>query len=310
MSLISTLHPKIRSLHFRVLDDLGRRALGDLAPRVEHDHALGEAEHGPHDVLDHDDGNTALVQLEEDVEDLVNLRARQPRHRLVGDQQPRLGGERPGQLQLAQVHLGQPPGVGVGTAAETDQVEDVARLQLRIAAAPRGGIFHRDHQVLQDRHSAERARDLEAAHDAEPRAAVRRQPGDVRALEGDRPLVAKQRPGDAVDHGGLAGPVRADQAEALALAELKVDSVQRHEPAEALGEGADLKQGTHDAVLPTLGWAYSRLTWVVRRNTHADAVRTINNAWKAIPKFNRHKKRAKATSVGIARYHAQPPSCS
>ena len=67
-------------------------------------------------------------------------------------------------------------------------------------------------------------------------APVGRQPRHVLALEDHGAAVARQGAGDAVDHGGLAGAVRADQAEALALAEVQADRVERDEAAEALGQ--------------------------------------------------------------------------
>src|SRR2546428_9127289 len=80
---------KVGFLHLGVPDDLGRRALADDPAGVEADHALREAHHRLHDVLDHDDGDARLVQLEEDGKHLVDLAARKPGHRLVRDQEAR-----------------------------------------------------------------------------------------------------------------------------------------------------------------------------------------------------------------------------
>src|SRR2546426_7540721 len=53
---------KVGLLHFRVPDDVGRRALADDPAGVEADHALREAHHRLHDVLDHDDRDPRRIQ--------------------------------------------------------------------------------------------------------------------------------------------------------------------------------------------------------------------------------------------------------
>src|SRR6266478_7675904 len=53
---------KVGLLHFRIPDDVGRRALADDPAGVEADHALREAHHCLHDVLDHDDRDPCRIQ--------------------------------------------------------------------------------------------------------------------------------------------------------------------------------------------------------------------------------------------------------
>src|SRR5205814_5777274 len=99
-SRTTSLLAKVGLLHGRVPHDLLRRAFGDAFARVEHHDALGEAHHGPHDVLDHDDRDALRAQSEEDGEDVVHFGAREPGHRFVGDQELRARGDRAGELQL------------------------------------------------------------------------------------------------------------------------------------------------------------------------------------------------------------------
>src|SRR3989442_10270065 len=115
------LFAKVGLLHGRVAHDLVRRPLGDPLAGVEDDDALGEAHHRPHDVLDHDDRDPLRVEPEQDGQDVVHLRAGQPGHRLVGDQQlrPRRHGAR--ELQLAHLDLREP-----------------GRLQMRLRLEPDG----------------------------------------------------------------------------------------------------------------------------------------------------------------------------
>src|SRR5437773_7511396 len=96
---------KVGFLHVGVLDDLGRRALADDLACIEADHALREAHHRLHDVLDHDDGDAGLVQLEEDLQHLVHFVAGEARHGLVGDEEPRPRRHRARELELAQLDL-------------------------------------------------------------------------------------------------------------------------------------------------------------------------------------------------------------
>src|SRR5438477_3790469 len=101
----TNLFTEVGLLDALVGEDLVGDALGDLLAGVEHGDALGEAHHRAHDVLDHDDGDPSPVELEEDGQDVVDLVARQPRHRLVGDEQLRPGRHGPGQLELAHLDL-------------------------------------------------------------------------------------------------------------------------------------------------------------------------------------------------------------
>src|SRR5262249_29949786 len=70
---------------------------------------------------------------------------------------------------------------------------------------------------------------------AEPHAhdAARRLAGDLLAGEVDAPALRPQKSGDDIDEGGLAGAVRPDDGEPLALLERKVDVVGDHHAAEA-----------------------------------------------------------------------------
>ena len=92
-----------------------------------------------------------------------------------------------------------------------------------IDAGPRvDGIEHRHAQVLGDRQAGERPRQLEAAGDAAAGALVGQQTVDRFAVEARRcRLSLVQRAADAVDQGALAGAVRADQADALALRDVE-----------------------------------------------------------------------------------------
>src|SRR5439155_20389281 len=65
---------------------------------------------------------------------------------------------------------------------------------------------------------------LRQVADAEPRALIHRQPGHVRAVEFDGAAVRLDQSGDHVEHRGLAGAVRAEQADRLAAADIDADA--------------------------------------------------------------------------------------
>src|SRR6185436_4590213 len=110
------------------------------------------------------------------------------------------------------------------------------------AGARRDRVDQRDAHIVDQREAGERARQLEAARDAQVRASAGGQPVERPAFEGHRPGFVLQRAADAIDERALTRAVRADQAEALAGCHVEVDAVEGHESAEALGQAFDLEQ--------------------------------------------------------------------
>src|SRR5262249_37060617 len=108
-----------------------------------------------------------------------------------------------------------------------------------------GGIDQRNAQVVGEREAGERARELEAARHAEPRALVRRHAVDVDAVEGDDAGLVVQRAAQAVDERALARAVGTDQPESLARLDRQAHGGEREEPAEALAQVVDEKERRH-----------------------------------------------------------------
>ena len=69
-----------------------------------------------------------------------------------------------------------------------------------------------------------------------------RQAGDVLPIEADTPAGRLVVPGDAVEESGLAGAVRSQQADDLALFHGRCDPVHSHQAAEALGNFLQFQQ--------------------------------------------------------------------
>src|SRR5207244_11435303 len=86
------------------------------------------------------------------------------------------------------------------------------RRQETLAALPR----RHDHEVLQNGHMGELMGDLESAHHAAVEELMRPAAGDILAIELDATGIRRNESCENVEEGGLAGAIRADEAEDLA----------------------------------------------------------------------------------------------
>src|ERR1700674_1848039 len=73
------------------------------------------------------------------------------------------------------------------------------------------------------------------------RAAVRRLADQLAAMQSNRSGGRPQDAGDQVEHGGLAGAVRADQADDLALVDDGIEAIDCGQAAEAASQGLNLQ---------------------------------------------------------------------
>ncbi len=93
-----------------------------------------------------------------------------------------------------------------------------------------------DHHVLEHRHRAKEGQVLERAPDAERGNAVPRHAKERAAGERDVTALARVEPRDAVEERGLAGAVRADQADDAALRDDEGHAIEGHDAAETHGD--------------------------------------------------------------------------
>src|SRR4249920_115757 len=239
---------KVSPLDLGVADHLGRRAVRDLLAGDQHDQALRELHHGAHDVLDEDDGDAALVEPDEQVDDVVDFRLREPGHGLVGDQELRVRRHSARELELAHLHLREVARKLRRLVGERDQLQQLGAALIERGRRQRGtgpridGVEQRYPQVVGDREGRERPRQLEAARHAAAGALVGEQAVDDLAVKTHRAGLVGERAADAVDECRLAGAVRTDQADALALGDGKIDAVERDEAAEAFAQTRDFEQ--------------------------------------------------------------------
>ena len=115
---------------------------------------------------------------------------------------------------------------------------DVEFVEQRVELVLALALVRLDHledraDVLLDGQAAEDRGLLRQVADAEAGAPVHRQPGDVVAVELDAAVVGLDQPGDHVEDGGLAGAVRAEQADRLAAPHIKRDALHHGAAGEA-----------------------------------------------------------------------------
>src|SRR5262249_37908399 len=138
---------------------------------------------------------------------------------------------------------------------------------------PRAGrrvVVGGDHEeILQRGQLGEDADDLEGAPDPLVEDPVRLEPVEAPALEADLPTVDALHPRGAVEGGGLARAVRADEAVDVPRLQGKRHPVDGGDPAEALHHAIHHEDGLHQMVRVRLYfcWSTPRIPRGMRRTT-------------------------------------------
>src|SRR5215467_14404902 len=122
--------PRIGREYGRVFADVGRRAVGDLAPAGHHDEALREAQDRFHVVVDDDEGATGLVKLLDAPDQLVAQMRVDAGERLVQEQDVGLQHQAAPQLEQLLLAAREVLGMQLGEVAEVQEVQRGARLPL------------------------------------------------------------------------------------------------------------------------------------------------------------------------------------
>ena len=221
------------------------RALGDLDAVVERDHAVRDPLDDVHVVLDHEDRVAALgAQQRDQLGDLLRLLRVHPGGRLVEEEQPRVRRRRPGDLEPAAVRVREAVGGLVPAIAHQPLTEErepllreLADLLLLAPHARRAQHRAEDaglrvpvrgrHHVLAHGHVEEQPQRLERAGDPAARDLVRLEALDARAGEDDVAAGRLVHARDEVEQRRLAGAVRADHADDLALVDVQVETRRR-----------------------------------------------------------------------------------
>ena len=185
-----------------------------------------------HDVLDPDDREAAPPQSLMRATSVAHFGLGQAARHLVKQQYARIGGERAGELEPLAVEEREAAGAAIGGGAEAALRQDVHAGAIGLVFAPPRPEGGGHHQIFEHRHVAERPRDLERARDPHAASPRRGGVGDFGAVEEDPARIGRDRAGHDAEQGGLAGPVRSDDAERLAGREREIERVSDHDGAE------------------------------------------------------------------------------
>ena len=168
-------------------------------------------------MLDHDDAHAkgGVQVLEHAHEAALAVRFQAGQH-FIEQQQFRIGGQRLGHLQRLQFRQRQFAGrVAPGLVKQARKIEDFIDLaQVDLA----GAEALRHDEVFAHRQFMHRLRDLEGAAQSQACALVHGRGHDVASLEADAAAGGAHQAGNGVEQGGLAGAVRAHEADHVVAA--------------------------------------------------------------------------------------------
>ena len=226
-----------------------RRALADEAAAVEHEQSVDDRGERVHDVLDPDDGDAAAANIADQIDQRHAFVFGEAAGDLVEEQHARLRGECARELEPLAVEQRQRVGEPVRLGCEAALLEPFDAARIDVALATAGAERRRDHQILEHRHAAERLRNLKRAGNAHAAAALRGKVRDVDAGEENAAGTGRNRAAGDAEQRGLAGAIRSDDAERLALGQHEIDRVRNDHGAEPLGDPVEAEDGRHCARL-------------------------------------------------------------
>ena len=224
----------------RLRVDVARRAQLLDPPLVHDDDAVGHGLGLFLVVCDHDGRNAqALLQIADFLAQPHPHFGVQSRQRLIQQEQAWRGGQCARQrhpLLLTARQLGR---VLVAMADQSHQLHQITNAGID-ASGNRALVLHAERDVLRAGHVREQSVRLE--HDAKV-AARGRQLADVAPVLHDLTGRLQRQPGYTAQQGGFAATRGSEQADELALCDVKRHLVKRCETAEAFAQGLDLKVG-------------------------------------------------------------------
>ena len=182
---------------------------------MQHHHPVAQAGDDAHQVLHQQDGDALRGDAADQVQRPLDLRGVQAGVHLIQQQHARTGSQALGHLQPFALRQGQGSRRSLRIGAEAHTLQHRPRRRPRQRQRPGGTGEQRPRRdIVQRRHFRKRLHDLIAARQAEPGDAMRRQPGDGAAIEGDPPARGDSA-ADRINERCLAGSVRTDQTQDL-----------------------------------------------------------------------------------------------
>mmetsp|Transcript_2863 Transcript_2863/g.4911 ORF Transcript_2863/g.4911 Transcript_2863/m.4911 type:complete len:324 (+) Transcript_2863:201-1172(+) len=259
-------HPQVGIDHFLVVAHLVRRAVPDLLAVVHHDHPVGQVHHHAHVMLDqHDGGAEFVVHVEDETAHVLFLFDVHARHRLVQQQDLRLGGQCTGQFDTLLQAVRQAAHGRLADRLNLQEINDFLNLRavgdlFLLGAAPPHRLTQQaglhvveppGHDVVENAHAFEQGDVLERPRDALPGYLVGLHRRALLAAIHHFALLRIVEPADDVQHRGLARPVWPDDRTDLAFAHVERDILDRLHTAETQRDRAHFQH--HGANLAAIG---------------------------------------------------------
>mmetsp|Transcript_6384 Transcript_6384/g.26028 ORF Transcript_6384/g.26028 Transcript_6384/m.26028 type:complete len:371 (+) Transcript_6384:3-1115(+) len=238
-------HPEVLAeidlAHIGIGDDLVGRAFGEHGALADDVGAVADAQ-GLADVVVRDQhADAARLQEADDALDLQHRDRVDARERLVQQDEARLRGQGPGDLDPAAFTAGQRRRRAVAQALDGQVVQQATQqfIDARLAQGP-AALVHLQLQhradVLLDRQLAEDRGLLRQIAQAQPCAGVDGQALHLGAVDADHAGVRAHQADDHVEAGRLAGAIGAQQADDLAAVHAHMDVLDHLAHAIGLGQ--------------------------------------------------------------------------
>src|SRR3990172_2444532 len=221
--------PQVHPDHLPVPLDGKGTVLGDFLPVAEHHDLIRDVHDERHVVLHEQDGDPPVADLGDPLAHVDRFPHVQSGHGLIEQEELRLAGERPAQLDDALLPVGQSRRFRLRAVGDAEKFQDLeAPVPDSPLLAPREGEVQ---------HAGEEPRpavDMPADHDVLQ---------DRRPVEQDPAAVGRQDPGDQVEERRLARAVRPDQRLDRPARDVEGNPSHGLEAAEALADIPDRKEG-------------------------------------------------------------------
>ena len=237
-------HPEVRPAHLVALLQLTGGGVQGDTPDLKHVAVMRGLQRHVRVLLDEQDRRAGRVDLADDLEDRLHDLRRQAQRRLVQQQQPRPGQQRPRNRQHLLLAAGERRGALTQPFAQPREQRQ-GPLAVLGDAGPVGAGIRPDLQVLLNGEVREQPAALGGLRDAQTHDLVRRLADQRLAVEDQRPGGRAQQSGDRAQRRGFAGPVGADQRHDLPGLDGQVDPLQRVDRAVVDVQVMNLKERAH-----------------------------------------------------------------
>src|SRR5512135_657445 len=252
----SLVVPQVHPDHLPVLLDREGTILGDLLPVAHHDDLVRDLHDEGHVVLHEQHGDAHVADPRDQPSHFVRFPHVQPGRGFIEQEELRLAGDRPADLDDALLAVGEADRLRSGMGTDAEQLHDLETLLPdpplllpRERQVQHSGVEPRpavdvaaDHDVLEDRHLREEPDVLECPHHAPVGDLAGRQAVDLRPPENDLAGIGGKESGDQVEDGRLPCAVRPDQRLDRSRGDVEGKVVDGQEAAEPLADPPDRKQ--------------------------------------------------------------------